>query len=1268
MATATFSEDDAVPDINALNSANKWAELQNVIGKLEGERDSLRNDVARLRNEGQTEPAPTADISHLRAQVDEASQLAKTRLGDVVSERSRNSKLSDELQQRTADLARLSRERFQLQSERNATKSRLLPVEQERDLLVEEKANTEVFVQELQSQLTTMEIERNQALRENAALKSDTSLELEALRADVKTSQQAALEAAEARRDFQRKASVAEGLLHEKVGALTVKRSELEATLVLLEERLCRATKLQESAQTQLASTARELSASLDAQTETSAEVEKLRKQNADLTDRLSHVDGEIWKQLQRDVDIPEGFSVSSLISEVAALRQQVVRETEQRLHVQDLLADVEREVRGRYPMIMAQREELEHFRGVSELLVKKNQEFLTQLEELETARKDAEMVANQSLRSVQILEAHARDMAKQLAVVMQASRPGRVPGMTELDAIERDRRYFRDVQELTEQNEALRRTVVQLREESETSSQRELTLLREDRDKQALDVKQYLSDKAEQMKVLVDTAARLARERDEAQELAHHQASCEKKEIGPQLAKLTEALEEDTRDVRASELKVRQALAAAEARLDFEQSQKRDMELSLKLVEKELGHEKAKRESFEHRTTTLEENVKREKTNVAKSEALLRDARQDRNQLEIQLKSFHTKVQELERTKTMLEAEKSSHGRVVAELQAHMAGQSTSYQELKQDLATSFAKEERFLKEQLQLSEHRQSGLQRTIDDLNAARTVHRKEMDDVKGQAATLSMKVKSLEGQLVDTSQARSSRADVDLPPRPGAPELFEGQEDPGSKALWVSLLESYKSDLQARQEEIRELRDQVGRLQHTQSKHGSEVEDAHHREEQLETRVQDLSIELVELRAALAAKDAATATAQMAGEEKAQEAQRRYETAVREEKRAHHVIDDLQRKLREGTQAHASDIGYLSRAEERCSELESKVATLQKLNGELETKVSVVSTERASEFQALKQQLEHEELHAKTLGEEIRRYQQHLVTITGKAVDPSQFATAEVQPQGTNEDHLNELEVERSRFERDAKVLRDEVADLQDRLGKAQTQVLQLQSNVRRDERAVTKLGYMDLLEDENSRLDSETKSLETRLSEAQAAIVAKESDVEPLKRHVTELTQKTEEAERAAKDAGAKATEWKTQYDELLCTFDADIHESKKLKAEREMWQAERHELVTRNAELATSVQKTTDIEQLQMLTGEKTRSQDGSEIPKMDGSDTTSPALTAPPESSEKRKIFHEERESPTKLARGSSTSASPSPAVETGVVSSNVEVVDLES
>merc|ERR1712113_527080 len=95
---------------------------------------------------------------------------------------------------------------------------------------------------------------------------------------------------------------------------------------------------------------------------------------------------------------------------------------------------------------------------------------------------------------------------------------------------------------------------------------------------------------------------------------------------------------------------------------------------------------------------------------------------------------------------------------------------------------------------------------------------------------------------------------------------------------------------------------------------------------------------------------------------------------------------------------------------------------------------------------------------------------------------------------------------EMELDKARVEREAKMLQIEVADLQKRLDQEQRQALQLQAEVRREQKAVMKLGQIGLLEDENRRLTAEVKSLEERLAEIHKQMDVQKLTIEPLERN------------------------------------------------------------------------------------------------------------------------------------------------------------------
>ncbi|CAE8634812.1 unnamed protein product, partial [Polarella glacialis] len=667
--------------------ANRWAELENAFVALEAERDLLKTEVGQLRrqkvdqtvsdlsNSAKAALIDSKELKELRAELDEARRQADARLGEVVVERDRSAKLSEELQKRTAALSTMSTDKLSLQYEKNRSDAELLPIKEARDRLQLEKDEAERLTEELRAELVAVTEERTKFYNEKLDNRRELSQALEAAKADAAFYQKEAREARELQNVERQQAAEIDRKLKEKIEEFAGERASLEEKLHNRKEQLDRMSSLKDSAQEQLAEAHKSKEAAEKAKAKAGDDAKDLKVRVSDLEDKLTTVENEHEDLLRQRLPgassglLPEGFgSLAELVREATSAREEALRERQSREHLQEVLQEVEREVRARYPALMGQREEAERLRRLSAQLTQQNEGLLVQAQELETKNHTAEARVRKAERSEHILEAHARDIAKQLAILVHENRrlsgssPTVASGLSDLEALEADRRAFRTVQDLVEQNEALKKSVARLSGECETEAQRELQESREEFAQQEEAVKKHLSDKAEQIKALADTVKRVTQERDELQR-AMKKLQASESEMQPaasagaapnaasgvssgksgsasggtsvagrdiallrdqltavreEFAKCSERLYAEVKELRTSELKARQELATTKGQLDFEMRRKGDLEVSLQQAEKKLQELKTQLKRHEDRVVALEDSRRKEEPFLA--------------------------------------------------------------------------------------------------------------------------------------------------------------------------------------------------------------------------------------------------------------------------------------------------------------------------------------------------------------------------------------------------------------------------------------------------------------------------------------------------------------------------------------------------------------------------------------------------------------------------------------------------------------------------
>ncbi|CAE8698663.1 unnamed protein product, partial [Polarella glacialis] len=1224
--------------------ANRWAELENAFVALEAERDLLKTEVGQLRrqkvdqtvsdlsNSAKAALIDSKELKELRAELDEARRQADARLGEVVVERDRSAKLSEELQKRTAALSTMSTDKLSLQYEKNRSDAELLPIKEARDRLQLEKDEAERLTEELRAELVAVTEERTKFYNEKLDNRRELSQALEAAKADAAFYQKEAREARELQNVERQQAAEIDRKLKEKIEEFAGERASLEEKLHNRKEQLDRMSSLKDSAQEQLAEAHKSKEAAEKAKAKAGDDAKDLKVRVSDLEDKLTTVENEHEDLLRQRLPgassglLPEGFgSLAELVREATSAREEALRERQSREHLQEVLQEVEREVRARYPALMGQREEAERLRRLSAQLTQQNEGLLVQTQELETKNHTAEARVRKAERSEHILEAHARDIAKQLAILVHENRrlsgssPTVASGLSDLEALEADRRAFRTVQDLVEQNEALKKSVARLSGECETEAQRELQESREEFAQQEEAVKKHLSDKAEQIKALADTVKRVTQERDELQR-AMKKLQASESEMQPaasagaapnaasgvssgksgsasggtsvagrdiallrdqltavreEFAKCSERLYAEVKELRTSELKARQELATTKGQLDFEMRRKGDLEVSLQQAEKKLQELKTQLKRHEDRVVALEDSRRKEESAGRDLEAALGQAKRDKSHVDMQLKVERSKVSDLERSNTTLLAEKTSHGQLIVDLQARMSQESEAYREMKKDLEAGYKREEVLLREQLELSQKRQEDFSRTIEELSAARAAREAEAIEAKARVQQLEVSAAKLEEKLTQSSQeihelreagaARPRRgSDVaaeaksqlersqaswerggegtasspaDLARLEKQLRHFEEREKEHDKSseIWQTLLAQHEADLKTAREEAARLQSELDEFKGLQATKAQESEKARGQQSELEAKLVALGAESRDLRGQLDSKEAEVVAARLEGEQKAREAGEKLEATQRANAGARDEEIQWERQYRDVLGLHARDAKELDILRERLTEVERHSAEINRQRLDLEGEAERARAERSDQLQSLQKRLEQAEQHAKALGDENHRYQEHLLTLsdsrlhgesglTGDAAAAAEATQQRIAAELRKAREINELqrrslEMDKEHWQREAKALRVEAQELRERLDREQREVLRLQAETRLEQRAVAKLGQLELLEDEKRRLEAEVKSFESRLDDISKETEDKRSQAEPLEKTLSGLKEQLEESER-----------------------------------------------------------------------------------------------------------------------------------------------------
>jgi len=1073
------------PPPEGVDWANRWAEIENTMRHLEDERDALKLENTRLnekclaqavaaKQQAQMPLPDTEELQKLREDHSKSSTLAESRMNDVVAERNKCARLSQELQSKISDLAKLSTEKFQAQYEKSVAESELLPLREERDRLIFERRERDKLIDELRNENSVLADEKNKLFLDKARVQRELAGERDSARADAQFQSQEAEKARDGERTAQNEAADAKQSLRECRESCDDELACQEAKYKLQREQLDREHELRESAQKQISEFKSSRDASEKALHNANAEMARLHVKVDELQKALNTLETEHEELLRKHVQVTEAAaaetgaedadasledmlpgefpSLTALVREVTTSRSEILKLKQDKEQLQEVLADVEREVRARYPALLSQREEVERLRRVANQLTHQNEGLLANVQSAERGHREAGLHAKQKERSAQILEAHARDMARQLAVLVHENRkltgqaPALLPG-SDLQALEEDRKAFRSVQDLTEQNESLRKSVARLTEECETAAQRELKEMREEHNQQVERWQQHLEEKGEHLKALVDTNKRLTEERDDAQrklkekQVAASQAgapadgaegdapadgSGQHRELVPakhlqtvreEFTKFSDHMRKENKEARESELKAREELAETRGRHRSETSRADRAEMQLGDSTKQLEEKRSKIEALERRLAALEDKSRREEELVHELEAQLGQMRRDKDLVEMQLKLERSKAEGLENKNNSLLAQKATTEQRMLDIQGRMLQEADGYKKMKDDLEESYKSREDLLREQVSLAEQRHGDLQQTVREITAARIERETQAADARTQLAQVEGSRVLLEKQIVEIKyELDQHRAEAARKTRRGAEVAAEAEEqlrqsvaarekDPEivklekqlkfaedreqrltkDAEIWEDLIKKHQSELAKKKEQVEELENDLTAARERHDKHQEELANSKKRELATEERSQQHARENGTLRDQLDKAQLEIEKARIEQEEKLRQALNRADISENEMAIARKEAEKHKEKHHETLGSHDQKVKQIEEANERYRLLEEKARDLSKSNGDLKALCERLRTERAGEVKDLRQRAEMAEEHNKLMAAESKKYQEQLYAV-------------------------------------------------------------------------------------------------------------------------------------------------------------------------------------------------------------------------------------------------------------------------------------------
>eukprot|EP00439_Symbiodinium_sp_Y106_P017046 s1400_g2.t1 len=444
-------------------------DLQAQLASLAREKQKADEETSRTKDVAEAEKESGDSSAELKKQVEELKQTAEAQRQEIEKQKQESS--------RAKDLA---------EAEKVAKESAI-------EKMKKEAADLE----------KTRSDERAKVFQLNAGLVDRMTKDLEAARTEKEAVNQGK-EAAEQR-------------LAELTDRFASERAKLEDSM---REEKKKAESAAENMQAQLKTTDA-------AATKSKEELEKAKSNLEDLQDKLQILQAErdeLSKKLEGAIpksSLPAGCKdVADLVRQRTASREEAAAERLAREQYQQALEKVEKAIQHRLPILVSQKQEIGRFKSRAALLTKQNEDLLARVKELEAKNSDYEARATKATESKKLVEDYARDAAHQLAVLLHENRKltGSLPASeVTMEAREENRRAFRTVQELVDQNLSMRNSISQLLRESQ--EERKEMQLANDREKQ-LDKK--LKDQEEKYTGLFEEQKaqirKIEQERDQAQ------------------------------------------------------------------------------------------------------------------------------------------------------------------------------------------------------------------------------------------------------------------------------------------------------------------------------------------------------------------------------------------------------------------------------------------------------------------------------------------------------------------------------------------------------------------------------------------------------------------------------------------------------------------------------------------------------------------------------------------------------------------------------
>eukprot|EP00435_Cladocopium_sp_Y103_P001588 s2394_g1.t1 len=465
---------------------------------------SSKVDDEKLKLQKQLEDTTAVDVQ--RAPAAEVKALADQRWKEVETKQAENARLSEELQKQTLALHESAQNKFQLEEERMRHSAAQQAAQQQLEASLRDAAAAAQRSVEVEKALSEAKKEarsgttigsnlpklsqveaQSKLLEEKARGAQEMASELEAARAEVELQREDARQAREAEhREMQLKEAV-ELQLQDLTEKFASERGHLEESMREQGQKLQEASEKSQDLEAKLQEAQR-------AQEEAASKLNDVEEQRQKL--QKEELQGKVAApaapaapvpalEAPKSSKLPMGHAnLADLVYEATTSREEAVKERHLREQYQQALERLEKEFQHHQPVLMSQRQELLRLKSLTTKLTQQNEGLLERAEQLQCQSADAEERAKKAQSQQQILEEHVRAVAEQLTVLMHENRKltGAIPANPiDSEGHESNKRSFRTIQELVDQNLSLRRSISQMQSESKGESQpRELPMLRD--------------------------------------------------------------------------------------------------------------------------------------------------------------------------------------------------------------------------------------------------------------------------------------------------------------------------------------------------------------------------------------------------------------------------------------------------------------------------------------------------------------------------------------------------------------------------------------------------------------------------------------------------------------------------------------------------------------------------------------------------------------------------------------------------------------------